>query len=72
MARTHSEARFQVALGASDHTIRKFVLERTLTAVREKTQVKHEGAEVSTFLREVAEHKKKLSKKSKSERIIIE
>lgn len=51
------------------HTER--LLERTLRAVRGATQLKGEG-EVSDFLREVAEHKRSLLKRSAKSRAIYE
>ncbi len=48
------------------------LLERMLHTVREKTQGTRASGEVSPFLREVAEHKKNLQKRSVRERMILD
>jgi hypothetical protein len=48
------------------------LLERMLHTVREKTQGTRASGEVSPFLREVAEHKKDLQKRSVRERMILD
>lgn len=74
------------ALARALHTLRLWVrdvvargmvffertLELMLYAVREKTQAPKGSGQVSAFLREVADHKKKLLKRSRSERVILE
>jgi len=47
-------------------------LEFVLLTVREKTRAPKGTGEVSSFLREVADHKKKLLKRSPSERVILD
>jgi len=48
------------------------MLELTLTTVREKTRAPKGTGQVSAFLREIADHKKKLLKRSPSERVILD
>ena len=50
----------------------EFTLEKVLHVVREKTTSERPAGEASAFLREVADHKKKLLKRSKSNRIILD
>jgi hypothetical protein len=50
----------------------EYVLEKGLHIVRETTTSNRAQGEVSPFLREVADHKKKLLKRSKSNRIILD
>ena len=50
----------------------EFTLEHVLHTVRQKSQVKEGGGEVSLFLREVAAHKQKLLKRARSQRAIFE
>lgn len=45
-------------------------LERVLSAVREKTAASRAPGEASAFLREVAEHKRKLSRRVKKPRVV--
>ena len=47
-------------------------LEHMLHLVREKTEAPKSGGQASAFLREVAEHKKSLQKRTKKERVIVE
>ena len=67
IVRTQAKVLLARSIAAFEHK-----LEHLLNVVREKTEAPRAGGQASAFLREVAEHKKTLLKRTKKDRTIVE